>query len=178
MSKKVLILHGWMGSPYPHWQDWLAKELNSNNYDVRFPKLPNEKCPILDKWLVSIANILEDFSPDIVVCHSLGNVLWFHILNTMNIKTIDKLFLVAPVSLDCNIQELKTFFPYKVPHNLKSNKSYLIVSNNDEYININEALSLEKELKDINMIILNQAGHINQNSGYTKFDDILKLIEK
>jgi len=27
MAKKVLLLHGWGGSDFPHWQSWLAGEI-------------------------------------------------------------------------------------------------------------------------------------------------------
>ena len=49
--KKVLILHGWGGSSYPHWQAHLAKQLIKKNYTVSFPSLPNKDEPKLDEWL-------------------------------------------------------------------------------------------------------------------------------
>ena len=39
---------------------------------------------------------LEHFKPDIVVCHSLANILWFHICDELDIN-LDKLMLVAPI---------------------------------------------------------------------------------
>jgi uncharacterized protein len=36
MQKKVLLLHGWGGSNYPHWQSWLAAELAKNYGKVSF----------------------------------------------------------------------------------------------------------------------------------------------
>ena len=114
MNKKVLILHGWGGSPYPHWQAWSASELIKENYVVSFPQLPNKDLPTLDEWLDFLKKEFDHFKPDIVVCHSLANILWFHFVNKFEIKEIDKLMLVAPVSKSCEIQELKTFFPYPI----------------------------------------------------------------
>jgi len=51
MKKKVLILHGWGGSPYPHWQAQTAIKLIENNYEVSFPTLPNKDNPNLESWL-------------------------------------------------------------------------------------------------------------------------------
>ena len=49
MSKKVLILHGWGGSDYPHWQSWSASQLIKENYIVSFPQLPNKDFPNLNE---------------------------------------------------------------------------------------------------------------------------------
>ena len=177
-TKKVLILHGYEGSDYPHWQDWLAKKLVKLHYEVRFSTLPNKNCPILDEWLSYLEKELQAFEPDIVVGHSLGNILWFHALQKLDVKDIDKLVLVAPVRKNCDIKEIKTFFPYKIPKSLRAKQSLLIVSNNDQYINLEEANELKKAL-DINMIVLENAGHINPKSGYTKLDEVLQyIIEK
>ena len=51
--KKVLILHGWCGSIYPHWQANLAQDLKEASFDVRFPQLPNMEFPELDEWKVN-----------------------------------------------------------------------------------------------------------------------------
>ena len=78
MSKKVLILHGLGGSEYPHWQAWSASELIKQNYTVSFPLFPNKDNPTLDSWLETLDKQMKHFQPDIVVCHSVANILLFH----------------------------------------------------------------------------------------------------
>ena len=176
-NKKVLILHGWGGSDYPHWQAWLASELIKQNFEVSFPALPNRDFPDFKQWLEFTVKEVEHFNPDIVVCHSLGNVLWFHLLQHMNIKTIDKLLLVAPVKKDCDIEELKEFFPYEVPTDLKSKDALLVVSTNDIYMNLHEANELQHKL-NINMSILENAGHINAECGFGPLNEVLEWINE
>lgn len=176
-SKKVLILHGWGGSPYPHWQAWLATKLIEQNYEVSFPSLPKVDLPIFKEWLEFAKKEVKHFNPDIVVCHSLGNILWFHLLEHMDIKIIDKLLLVAPVRKECDIEELKEFFPYNIPKDLKSKDTLLIVSTNDVYMNLHEANELQHEL-NINMSILENAGHINAQSGFGQFNEVLEWINE
>jgi len=174
MSKKVLILHGWQGSSYPHWQAHLAMDLIKRNYTVSFPSLPSKNEPKLHEWKKYLKNELAHFKPDIVVCHSLGNILWFKIEEELNIQ-IEKLLLVAPVRTNCDIKTLDTFFPYSYPRDLKTKEAYLITSTNDPYLNEKEAQLLQKEL-NIKMTVLNNAGHINADSGYGPLEEALNFI--
>jgi len=76
----VVILHGWQGSPLPHWQAWLAGELRAAGREVRFPELPDPDRPQLDRWLAALTQTLTGL-PDAgfdLVAHSLGSVLWLH----------------------------------------------------------------------------------------------------
>jgi len=69
---RVLILHGWGGSDYPHWQAKLASKLACNYKAVYFPLLKNPHFPSRNSWLKQLDEIMEWFKPTIVVCHSLG----------------------------------------------------------------------------------------------------------
>jgi len=166
---RVLILHGWGGSDFPHWQSHLAMQLIQNNYTVSFPALPNKDNPKLDDWLEYLKVEMEHFKPNIVVCHSLANILWFHYLNRFDIKPIEKLMLVSPVSPNCKIEELKTFFPYQVPESLKAKKIIMASSDNDPYMNIDEVYLL-KDILGISLKVIENGGHINTQSGFGKLD--------
>jgi len=167
--KKVLILHGWGGSDFPHWQSHLAIQLIQKNYTVSFPTLPDKDNPKLDKWLEYLKTEMEHFKPNIIVCHSLANILWFHYLNRFDIKPIEKLMLVSPVSPNCQIEELKTFFPYKVPESLKAKEVIMASSDNDPYMDIDEVYLL-KDILGISLKVIENGGHINTQSGYGKLD--------
>jgi len=139
IKKRVLILHGLNGSSYPHWQAHLQQDLLKNGYEVSFPILPNKDNPNLDDWIIALEFQMQTFKPQIIVCHSLANILWFHYINQGKMNyTLDKLMLVSPVSPMCTIQEIKSFFPYKLPSDLKSKISIMASSDNDPYISIDE----------------------------------------
>jgi predicted alpha/beta hydrolase family esterase len=177
VSKKVLILHGWGGSNYPHWQTLTAIELIKKDYIVSFPQFPNKDMPNLDEWLKFLADEFKHFKPDIVVCHSLANILWFHFIEKYNIKIIEKLMIVAPVSQKCKIDDLKTFFPYPISENLKAKEVIMVGSSNDPYMTIDEVMDLQSQL-NIGLKILDDAGHINANSGYGELSCVVKWIER
>jgi len=165
MQKRVLFLHGFGGSDYPHWQAWCASELIKKNYIVSFPELPNKNSPDFKEWMDALEKEFNHFAPDIVVCHSLANLLWFHFVNTHNIAPIKKLMLVSPVSQDCKIKEIESFFPYPIVEDLKSEEIIMVGSTNDPYMSVDEAIDLQSKL-NIGLKILEDAGHINTDSGY------------
>jgi len=175
MNKKIMLLHGWGGSDFPHWQSWLAGELAKEYGTLSFPQLSNKDFPNLNIWKVELKKHLQDFNPDIVICHSLANILWFHLCHDKDIKQVTKLYLVAPPSLDCKVKELESFFPVQVPKNLHAKELLLIASTNDPYMSLDEAKSLQASL-DIKMKVLKDAGHINTASGFGKWDWLLQEL--
>ncbi|WP_026803015.1 RBBP9/YdeN family alpha/beta hydrolase [Aliarcobacter lanthieri] len=175
MSKKVLILHGLSGSAYPHWQAHLAQDLMKENYIVSFPELPNKNSPDLQEWKDFVKNEIKHFSPDTVVCHSLANILWFHICDELDIE-LDKLMLVAPVRNE-ELKEAKTFFPYPESKNLRAKEIIMACSTNDPYMSLEEAITLQSKL-NIGMKIMENAGHINPSAGFGKLDCALDWIKR
>ena len=175
MNKRVLILHGLGGSDFPHWQAQLASDLIKENYVVSFPSFPSRDNPKLQVWKEFLKNELNHFKPDIVVCHSLANILWFHTCDELDIK-LDKLMLVAPVRNQV-LEEAKTFFPYPIAKDLKANEIIMAASTNDPYMSIEEAIELQSKL-NIGMKIMENAGHINAASGFGKLDCALDWIKR
>ncbi|MFT5835788.1 MAG: putative alpha/beta hydrolase family esterase [Sulfurimonas sp.] len=165
MKQRVLLVHGWGGSDDPHWQSWLAAQLVKDYGCVSFLKFSDYEFPNKDVWKKELLNELKDFKPTIVICHSLANTLWFHLCNEEEIADVEKLFLVAPPSLNSQIQELKGFFPLSAPKNLHAKEVLLVCSANDPYMNIQEAKLLQEELS-VEMEVLQDAGHINADSGF------------
>jgi predicted alpha/beta hydrolase family esterase len=177
MRKKILILHGWGGSNFPHWQSWLAGELAKDYGYINFLKFSNFDEPKFDIWMNELKEALTEFRPDIVICHSLANSLWFHLCNKTEISTVEKLYLVAPPSMNCKVPELSEFFPVKTPSKLYAKTALLVTSTNDPYMSVEEANKLQKEL-NIDMKILKNAGHINADSGFGAWKWMLEEINK
>lgn len=176
MKQKILILHGWGGSDFPHWQSWLASEIAKDYGCVSFLKLSNSDFPNKKEWIEELTEELKNFKPNIVVCHSLANILWFHLCHELKISQVKKLFLVAPPSLECNVEELKSFFPCKIPTNLYAKDTLLVTSTNDPYMGLDEATLLAKSL-GVEMVILQNAGHINTDGGYGEWPWMLEEIK-
>ncbi len=165
MRAKTLILHGWGGSDTPHWQAWLAGEIAKDYGTVAFPLLDNPHFPTKNRWMQQVKTLLEEFKPDVVICHSLGCSLWLHLCEEGEIDPVKRLLLVAPPRLDLELDTIKSFFPVPIPDFLYADEAMLVTSNTDPYMSYDEALALQQEL-DVDMKVLEDAGHINADSGY------------
>ncbi len=173
---RTLILHGWGGSDTPHWQAELAAEIAKNYGTVSFPLLDNCHFPSKNRWVKQVRQILEEFKPDTVVCHSLANTLWFWLCQE-DIETVQRLFMVSPPSLTTKEATIKTFFPCEMPETLHAKEVQMIVSDTDPYIGVAEAERMAKHY-NIPLTIIKDAGHINADSGYGKWELIEDLVLK
>ena len=176
-NQKVLILHGWGGSDYPHWQSWLAGELAKDYGTVSFPLLDNPHFPTKNRWMKQVKALLKTFQPDTVICHSMANTLWFHLCEEGEIESVERLLLVSPPRLDLELDTIKTFFPVSPPDNLFSKEAILVTSTDDPYLTVAEADALQKAL-NIPMKVLENAGHINADSGFGKWSWVLKWVNR
>jgi predicted alpha/beta hydrolase family esterase len=175
--KKVLIVHGWGGSDYPHWQSYLASEIAKDYGCVYFLKFKDVDNPTFNEWSNELLSALDEFKPDVVVCHSLANTLWFHLANQEKLKKIKKLFLVAPPSMHCHLQELSEFFPCETPSDLFCEDALLVGSTNDPYMDESELLRLQAEL-GVDIELVKNGGHLNSDSGYGKWDWIVQQVKQ
>ena len=176
-SKKVLLLAGWGGSDFPHWQSWLAGEIAKDYGTVSFLEFSDYDSPVYKNWKQELLTHLKEFKPDIVICHSLANTLWLQLCQSNTLKTVKKLYLVAPPSLTCDIQEIESFFPLRMPTKTCALKTHLVTSTNDPYMKMDEAKELQDSL-GVEMVVLQNAGHINADSGYGEWPWILQMIKE
>jgi len=172
---RVLLLHGWGGSDAPHWQANLACKIASNYGTVSFPLLDNCHFPSKNRWLKQVREILKEFKPTTVVCHSLANTLWFWLCQDDEVMELDRLIMVSPPSLTTEIETIKSFFPCPMPSSLHAKEAQMIVSDNDPYISIDEAREISSHYS-IPLTIIEDAGHINADSGYGQWDLIDDII--
>ena len=173
-QNKVLILHGWGGSDAPHWQAELAAEIAKNYGTVSFPLLDNCHFPSKNRWVKQVKNILQEFKPDTVVCHSLANTLWFWLCKE-EIESVQRLFMVSPPSLTTTEATIKTFFPCEVPETLHAKEVHMIVSDNDPWVEMQEAKEIATHF-DIPFTVIKNGGHINEESGYGKWELIENMV--
>jgi len=174
-QNKVLILHGWGGSDTPHWQAKLASEIAKNYGTVSFPLLNNCHFPSKNRWAKQVKQLLQEFKPDTVVCHSLANNLWFWLCEENDMLEIDKLFMVSTPSLHTKEKTIKTFFPCPLPKNIYAKEIQMIVSDDDPWVELGEAKQIASHF-NATFTTLENAGHINADSGYGKWEFIEKLV--
>jgi len=83
--------------------------------------------------------------------------------------------MVSPPSLTTDVDTIKSFFPAPMPNHLYADKVTMVVSDNDPYIDIDEAKSLSEHY-NIPLQIIKDAGHINAESGYGRFQLVEDMV--
>ncbi|OGZ13471.1 MAG: hypothetical protein A2942_01355 [Candidatus Lloydbacteria bacterium RIFCSPLOWO2_01_FULL_50_20] len=73
MKKRVIIAHGWEGSPKEGWFPWLTQALEARGFEVHIPALPDADNPRIEKWIPKLQEVIG--TPDeqtYLVGHSMG----------------------------------------------------------------------------------------------------------
>jgi uncharacterized protein len=53
--KRVVIVHGWDGTPEEGWFPWLKRELEVSGFKVVVPQLPDARWPRIEKWIPALS---------------------------------------------------------------------------------------------------------------------------
>jgi predicted alpha/beta hydrolase family esterase len=174
---RVLILHGWQGSPPGHWQHWLADELRAEGAAVRFPTLPACDAPCPDRWgaalhpeLAALAALPGD-GERVVCCHSLGCVLWFREAHRRAPEPrVDRVVLVAPPCPGSAVPELARFYPTRAQREdvlgAARGETLLVCSDNDHYCPGTGAAEHWGRPLGLEPDVLPGQGHLNIEAGY------------
>jgi len=83
--------------------------------------------------------------------------------------------MISPPSLNTTEKTIKTFFPCEIPTNIYAKEVHLLVSDDDPWVGLDEAKEIASHY-DAKLTVLHNAGHINTDSGYGKWELIEKLV--
>jgi predicted alpha/beta hydrolase family esterase len=156
-----LLLHGYQGSPAPHWQHWLAAELRATRETVAFPELPDPDAPDLPAWRDALTAELDALdAPPVVVCHSLGCLLWLHHAAAGG-RPAERALLVAPPSEGGAPDLLASFFPAPLP---RLGDGRLVCADDDPYCP-EGAVALYGEPLALPTDVISGGGHLNPDAG-------------
>lgn len=175
-----IILHGSFGSKDGNWFPWLKNELENKKYEVDVPQMPvgvgNQN---YENWSNELdkLNINEN---TIIIAHSIAPIFVCKYLINNKIK-VKKLVFVCGFNNYLGIDP--DFDAVNEPmfmDNLEDTKNYCddiicFYSDNDPYVKFDVEKSFADSITEKQFIITN-GGHINTESGYTKFEEILKYI--
>lgn len=185
---KAIILHGWWWSSKENWFPYIKKELDKKLYDVYIPNLPNTKNPILEEQLEYIDIYASDFQNWwLIIWHSLWWQLALHFIEKNDIK--DSLIILVAPSYDNTTKELWEkvaggSYEYLVSYNEAkvnfdkinklNNRFIIFLSDNDPFINMENAKKYYGKLKNIEFIDFENMWHFNQSAWVYELEDILK----
>ncbi len=184
MKNNYLLIHGSFGNPFVNWFPYLRKEIENRNLEVYTPDFPTgvgfqnyENWSNLLKTYVH-ANIIHENT--VVFAHSIAPIFICKFLVENKIKVRRLVFVCGfnhylGINDDYDAVNQSMYFD-----NLSDIKNYCtdivcFYSNNDPYVKYEK----EKEFADAiteNQIMISNGGHLNSESGYTEFQQLLEYI--
>jgi len=180
----IFLFHCWGGNGRSCWSGWIADQLivSSLKSRVLLPDFPETQNPRLEKWLAVTRKLVPRFEPKdewVLVGHSLGCPTILRLLEKLDeSERIACVILVAGFAKDLGINEIRNFveedFNWKKIKK-KAKKFIVINSDNDPFIELSEGERMAK-LLGADFIVEHDAGHINEGSGFTKYERLLKLL--
>lgn len=175
--KNAIIIHGWDQKPTDEWLPWLADELRNRGWEVELPLMPNAAMPKLSEWMEVLLN-LKPNADTVLVGHSLSNSLILKYMEKAEAK-LKSAYLVAawdyllPSLKDEHLSFFENGFDYEA---IKSKAPITILqSTNDPYLDFDKAKELASKV-NATFIPIENAGHFQTKSGYSKFPRLLDLI--
>ena len=164
--KKAYLVHGWQGHPNNCWFPWLKEKLESLNFEVIIPEMPNSEEPKIETWVPHLQEIAKDADEEsIFIGHSIGCQTILRFLEKFN-KKIKASFLVAPffnLDLTDHPDDVEIAKPWlETPIDLekvKTNCEKIIAffSTDDEYVLVSEAKVFEEKLNAKSLVFENRA---------------------
>ena len=179
-----ILIHGSFGSPFVNWFPYLRKELENQGKIVYTPDFPTgvgyqtyENWEKLLKCYVDFGLLNEN---TIIFAHSIAPIFVCKFL-VENKITVKRLVFVCGFNNYLGIdEEYDTVNESMYFNNLKDIKKYCkdiicFYTKNDPYVKYEK----EKEFADTitnKQIIIEDGGHLNTDSGYQEFKELLKYI--
>ncbi len=165
----VVIVPGWRNSGPGHWQSLWAERLP----DCLRVEQDDWVSPLKSAWVRRLGETIEQASgPVIVVAHSLGCIATTHLPPEVAAR-IQGALLVAPADPERR-GILFDFAP--VPYQRLPYRSVLVASGNDPYCPVRLAGAYARAWGS-EFVRLNDAGHINVDSGHGEWPLGLALLQ-
>lgn len=184
MALKCFVFHGVYGNPEENWFPWLKKELEKAGHEVFVPRFPTPENQSLENWLKAFEKFKSKLDADsVLIGHSLGAVFALRLLELIKVK-VKAVFLVSGFLGRLELKEVDalnaSFFSQPFNWNkIKSSAERIILfhSNNDPFVPLKKGRELAEKLEG-RLIVVENAGHFNKESGYLRFPRLLKEILK
>lgn len=184
MSKKVIIVHKWGGTPKTDWYVWLKERLESENYQVRIPLMPNTTNPEIGPWVASLQNEVQQFKPNWLIGHSIGCQTILRWLEATKLPVFGVLFVAGWFTLNDlgdkesnNTAQSWTSMPINFQlAKAKIAKSVAVLSDDDPYVPLEENKNMFESKVDSEVVVVKRLGHIEQSESPVVLTAFNKLV--
>ena len=184
LKNNYFIIHGSFGNPFVNWFRWLHDFIEDNGKQVYVTQVPigveyqnYENWSKLLKYYLYLGLMNENI---IIIGHSIAPVFISKFLIEHKVK-VKKLIFVCGFNNYLGInEEYDTVNKSMYLNNLEDVKQYAdeiicFYSNNDPYVKYEVEKDFADKIATENILISN-AGHINSESGYDTFEELVHYI--
>lgn len=178
--KNYIILHGSFGSKTGNWFPWLKEQLELKKMEVTVPQMPvGVGIQNYNSWSDEFSK-LDINENTTIIAHSIAPVFVCKYLINNKVK-VKKLIFVCGFNNYLGIdKDFDSVNESMYTDNLEEIKEYCkdivcYYSDNDPYVKY----EVEKDFADTianKQYIINNGGHLNKESGYTEFKELLQEL--
>jgi len=188
--KRIIIVHGWGGTPEVDWYKWAQKAFQERGYDSKLPAMPNTMHPTIDEWISKLKEVVgEPNKETYLIGHSIGcQTIMRYLEGLEEGKQVGGIILVSgwfgltdETWDEEYTQEIAD--PWmNTPLDTEEIKKHVgrvtfIYSNDDPYIP-KEDPGMFKERLGAKIIEFEGKGHLSGEEGITEFPELLDEFEQ
>lgn len=180
----IIIIHGTLGSPEGNWFPWMKNALEARAHSVFIPEFPTPEGQSKDGWRAVLRDQAPVFDDNtVLIGHSIGATFLLHILESMT-QPVKGSFFISPVMdvIDnpeygqLNASFIKAEFDWSHMQH-KAGLATIMHGDDDPYVPLSHAQALAHHL-DVPLDVVKNGGHLNAESGYTQFAELLDKVTK
>ena len=176
-------IHGSFGNPYCNWFEWLYNVITERGQEIIIPQFPIGERQSYKNW----SRILKEYvdigiidENTVIIGHSIAPIFICNFLIEYQIRVkrlvfvcgFNNVFNIAPdydmVNSDMYTENLSMIHEY-------CDDIVCFYSDNDPYVPYEKEKEFADIVSDRREVIIG-GGHLNAETGYTKFEDILKYL--
>lgn len=180
--ENAFIFHGTCGWPERNWFPWLKDRLGEIGITTTVPRLPTPEGQSVENWRTTIARHLPDIGPrTLLIGHSSGANFILHLLERLGRPVAHAVLVGMPIA-DTGIAEIdalnESFFHHAFTwEKIAAGASGFSLwhGDDDPYVPLAQAQEAARRLS-APLIIIRNGGHLNQDSGYTEFPEIMDCV--
>jgi predicted alpha/beta hydrolase family esterase len=188
--KRVVIVHGWDGSPNEPMHIWLASTLKDKGYEVIVPAMPAPETPVIENWIAKLKEVAPVDENTVLVGHSVGCQAVLRYTETFPEGTkVRGIVLVAPwmeldeTTIEEEGEEIKEIArPWmETPIDFEKIKTHTdkfvaIFSDNDPYVPLSQEPFFKEKL-GAKTIIEHGMGHFTESDNVSELSSSLAAVE-
>ncbi len=183
---KVILVHGWGGSPEADWFPWAVDQLKKDGHEVMAPEMPNTDEPSIEEWVPYLESIVKDYDEGaLFIGHSIGCQTIMRFLEKQDKKARGAIFVAGWFNLT-NLEDEESeaiakpwietpINTARVRENLGT--SIAILSENDPFVPFEETKKDFEEKLGSKVVIIPDGGHITTDDGFGQFPLLIEHVK-